>query len=284
MAAQLLPAALAPGMLLTADRGFFSYALWRTAVGTGADLLWRIRTDKTGPKPQHLKDLPDGTWLAQLQQRHSAAARNAPPMLVRVIAYTLDPTPDASHEADHSADQGEDPTIYRLFTTLLDPVAAPAVDLGGILNRDGLKPARRGSRSVTLELFSGDATGNVLDVGLGQDSRALLHGLAQQAPDQGGGRDAFAVGSLTQPLVEVPVDAQVHGYVQRVRLLAGLGFGGLGFFRGDLSADRLVPYAALRAGGVRGLSHQRFPFLRGSGVGQRRGSSTRSPRRSPPGR
>lgn len=37
--------AFAPGMLVLADRGFFSYALWRNAIATGADLLWRIRTD-----------------------------------------------------------------------------------------------------------------------------------------------------------------------------------------------------------------------------------------------
>ncbi len=33
-----------------ADRGFFSYALWRRAIGTGADLLWRVRTDSAGPE------------------------------------------------------------------------------------------------------------------------------------------------------------------------------------------------------------------------------------------
>ena len=47
-------------MLLLADRGFFSFALWRKASDTGADLLWRIRTDPAGPQPQHLQDLPDG--------------------------------------------------------------------------------------------------------------------------------------------------------------------------------------------------------------------------------
>src|SRR5699024_2754841 len=52
---------LEPGMLLTADRGFFSYALWRKASRTGADLLWRVRTDRGGPKPVHLEDLPDGS-------------------------------------------------------------------------------------------------------------------------------------------------------------------------------------------------------------------------------
>ena len=81
---------LEPGMLLTADRGFFSYALWRKAIATGADLLWRIRTDKAGPKPTHLADLPDGSWLAHLRRSTPAAARREEPMLVRVIDYTID--------------------------------------------------------------------------------------------------------------------------------------------------------------------------------------------------
>ena len=134
---------LEPGMLLTADRGFFSYALWRKAIGTGADLLWRIRTDKAGPKPTHVEDLPDGSWLAHLQQRHSAAARRAQPMLVRVIDYTID-------------DGRENPTGYRLFTTLLDPDEVSATDLAAAyaqrweveLTFDELKTHQRGPRTV----------------------------------------------------------------------------------------------------------------------------------------
>lgn len=42
-------------MLLIADRGFFSYALWRKAVQSGADLLWRARTDRGAPTPRHVK-------------------------------------------------------------------------------------------------------------------------------------------------------------------------------------------------------------------------------------
>jgi hypothetical protein len=41
--------ALEPGMLLTADRAFFSYALWRRAIGTGADLLWSARVPSESP-------------------------------------------------------------------------------------------------------------------------------------------------------------------------------------------------------------------------------------------
>ncbi len=134
---------LEKGMLLTADRGFFSYALWRTASATGADLLWRVRTDKAGPKPVHLQDLPDGSWLAHLQQTHSAAARRAEPMKVRVIDYTID-------------DGRDNPTGYRLFTTMLDPDEVTAVDLAAAYTQrweievafDELKTHQRGPRTV----------------------------------------------------------------------------------------------------------------------------------------
>jgi hypothetical protein len=142
LAQRLLPR-LEPGMLLTADRGFFSYALWRKAIATGADLLWRIRTDRSGPKPTHLEDLPDGSWLAHLRQTHSAAARREEPILVRVIDYTID-------------DGRENPTAYRLFTTLTDPDEVSATDLAAAytqrweieLTFDELKTHQRGPRTV----------------------------------------------------------------------------------------------------------------------------------------
>jgi len=138
-----LLAELMPGMMLTADRGFFSYALWRKAIATGADLLWRVRTDRAGPKPTHLQDLPDGSWLAHLQQTHSAAARREQPMLVRVVDYTIE-------------DGRENPASYRLFTTLLDPEEASAVDLAQAYTQrweielafDELKTHQRGPRTV----------------------------------------------------------------------------------------------------------------------------------------
>lgn len=142
LAARLLNR-LQPGMLLTADRGFFSYALWRKAIATGADLVWRIRTDKTAPRPTHVQDLPDGSWLAQLHQTHSAAARREAPMLVRVVDFTID-------------DGRENPTAYRLFTTLTDPEEVSAVDLAAAYAQrweiestfDELKTHQRGPRTV----------------------------------------------------------------------------------------------------------------------------------------
>lgn len=135
--------ALEPGMLLTADRGFFSYALWRKAIGTGADLLWRVRTDSAGPKPTHLKDLADGSWLAYLRATTPAAARREKPMLVRVIDFTID-------------DGRTNPSSYRLFTTLTDPDEVSASDLAAAYTQrweievafDELKTHQRGPRTV----------------------------------------------------------------------------------------------------------------------------------------
>jgi len=134
---------LEPGMLLLADRGFFSYALWRKAIQTGADLLWRVRTDKAGPKPRQVRDLDDGSWLAHLRRSTPAAARREEPMLVRVVDYTID-------------DGRDNPTAYRLFTTLLDPAEASATDLAAAYTQrweielafDELKTHQRGPRTV----------------------------------------------------------------------------------------------------------------------------------------
>jgi hypothetical protein len=134
---------LEPGMVLLADRGFFSYALWRKAIATGADLLWRVRTDRGGPTPTHLEDLPDGSWLAHLQQTHSAQARAAEPLLVRVVDYTID-------------DGRDNATTYRLFTTLTDPEETDATELAAAyterweveLTFDELKTHQRGPRTV----------------------------------------------------------------------------------------------------------------------------------------
>ena len=35
---------LRKGMLCLADRQFFGFALWQEALATGADLVWRIKT------------------------------------------------------------------------------------------------------------------------------------------------------------------------------------------------------------------------------------------------
>ena len=138
--AEELLSALIPGTLLLADRGFFSYPLWRRASGTGADLLWRVRTDAYGPAAVHVGDLPDGSWLAHLRAKTD---RHGEPILARVIDYTVD-------------DGRPNATGYRLFTTLLDPTEAPATELAAAYAQrweiestfDELKTHQRGPRVV----------------------------------------------------------------------------------------------------------------------------------------
>lgn len=143
---------IGPGMVLFADRGFFSYDLWRKATATGADLLWRIRTDRSGPKPLRVKDLPDGSYLAHLRRATPAAERNREPMLVRVVDYTVD---DGRNKSDTDTETATG-VEHRLFTTLLDPDEVSADDLAAAyatrweieLAFDELKTHQRGPRMV----------------------------------------------------------------------------------------------------------------------------------------
>ena len=129
---------LEPGMLLLADRGFYSFGLWRRAIGTGADLLWRV---KTGLGSQHLATLDDHSWLALI--RPTVGDTSLQPITGRVIDYTVD-------------DGRDNPQSYRLFTTILNPVEASATELAAAyaqrweieLAFDELKTHQRGPRTV----------------------------------------------------------------------------------------------------------------------------------------
>ena len=130
---------LAPGMLVLADRGFCGYALWARAAATGADLLWRA---KTSTRPQHVQDLPDGSWLAHIRPA-GPKRKSSEPITVRVIDYTID-------------DGRENPETYRLLTTICDPDQASAEDLAVAYAQrweienafDELKTHQRGPRIV----------------------------------------------------------------------------------------------------------------------------------------
>ena len=130
---------LRPGMLCLADRGFYSFTAWQKACGTGADLLWRVKDNLI---LEAVKDLPDGSWLADVFHC-TADRRRQHPVRVRVISYTIE--------------DGRDPTgPFRLITTLLDHRKAPARELAGAYAQrweiktafDELKTHQRGARAV----------------------------------------------------------------------------------------------------------------------------------------
>lgn len=103
---------LTAGMLCLADRGFTSYIDWVAASSTGASLLWRVRRD-LGLRCEVL--LPDGSFLSHIYPAYKDRKTHSP-VVVRVIEYRLDGLPDS------------EPT-YRLITTLLDYLRAPAHEL-----------------------------------------------------------------------------------------------------------------------------------------------------------
>lgn len=102
LASLLLPK-LKKGMLLFADRGFFSFKLWCAAVATTADLCWRIKDDVVVKVTKHL---PDKSCLGVI-------VRGSNEVQVRLIEYTI----DGSKE------------VFRLITTILDHREAPAKKL-----------------------------------------------------------------------------------------------------------------------------------------------------------
>jgi hypothetical protein len=103
---------LEPGMVLLADRGFTGFELWQQGIATGADLIWRA---KSNVKPRRIESLEDGSWLAEMRKNNSKL--DSDHVVIRVVEYSID---DGS---------GTEMGPFRLFTTLLDPAEVSAVDV-----------------------------------------------------------------------------------------------------------------------------------------------------------
>lgn len=137
LAAQLWRS-LEPGMLLLADRGFWSFQAWQAAREGGAELLWRTRSNLILPVDEVLED---GSYRSRIYD--SADRKRAEPVEVRVVEYELaDPALGAEH--------------YRLATTITDPARACAAELAAAYPErwefetalDELKTHQRGPRLV----------------------------------------------------------------------------------------------------------------------------------------
>ncbi|MHB8345510.1 MAG: IS4 family transposase [Ferrimicrobium sp.] len=103
-----------PGMLVIADRNFPGYELWRDAVSTGADLLFRAGSSFELPIDQVLLD---GSYLSRLKTPRDLRRAGAQDIVVRVIEYQL------------TDDSGGATETFTLISTLFDPKKAPAAEL-----------------------------------------------------------------------------------------------------------------------------------------------------------
>jgi len=139
---------LQKGMLCLADRNFYGFKLWNQAAATGADLLWRVKTNLRLPCDQRLAD---GSYLSRVYGSAQDFRRQQNGVVVRVIEYQLEGVAEAE-------------PLYRLITTILDPDPASAAELAALYQErweietalDELKTHLRGGgivlRSKTPEL------------------------------------------------------------------------------------------------------------------------------------
>jgi hypothetical protein len=177
---------LEEGWLLIADRNFYNWDAWRAAAGTGAALLWRVRSNIRLPV---LELLPDGSCRSVLvrpratpKQREALieAARRGEDLdpdqarPVRVVEYEV---PDRDGDGERE--------LICLVTTILDPRQAPrGRPRGGLPRKVGARRRERAGQDVPARPRPGAAVsvpghGQAGAVGLPadplRDQRADLH-------------------------------------------------------------------------------------------------------------
>jgi Insertion element 4 transposase N-terminal/Transposase DDE domain len=136
---------LGPGMLALADRGLLAVELWRQALTTGAELVWRAKTGTTGHALPVDRLLADGSWLSRLDAGGHRRRDPRGPVTVRVLDYTIDDPGRPGHRQH-----------YRLVTSILDPAQAPAAELAALYHQrwelegalDELRTHQRGPRAM----------------------------------------------------------------------------------------------------------------------------------------
>jgi hypothetical protein len=173
-----LLAHLNASMLCLADRGFSGVAQWQQARATGAHLLWRAKGNRILPV---ITPLPDGSYLSVIYPPRDALGRvvknnkkRSDGIVVRVIEYSLPDSALGGNERGNGfannagskvagKKRAAPVTRYRLITSLLDPIAAPALELATVYHErweieatfDELKThlvdSRRCFRSKTAE-------------------------------------------------------------------------------------------------------------------------------------
>jgi hypothetical protein len=103
------------GMLVTHDSGLFAGGWWEQIRARQSHVLCALGESVLG-KP--LRQLSDGSYLTVLQPHWEGIVKQKKPLLIRVMEYRI---------TDERL--GEAGKVYRLATTLLNPQAAPALEL-----------------------------------------------------------------------------------------------------------------------------------------------------------
>lgn len=128
--ARTLLGSVEPGMLVTADRNFYSFSLWEDFADTGADLLWRI---SSGVELPVLRWLPDGSYDSILFNPQVRARRRPQLIADAAAGNTIDPEDGlrvrvVEYEVPDREGNGTGELIC-LATTILEPAEATAAEL-----------------------------------------------------------------------------------------------------------------------------------------------------------
>lgn len=122
-----LTSSLTPDMRVVADRGFYSFDLWRDHRSTGADLLWRL---SAGVRLPVLEVLPDGSYRSEITNQARGSKTRIPAdavadiqlathIAVRVVEYQIDGHADSAGPSE----------TFRIITSITNPDQASAADL-----------------------------------------------------------------------------------------------------------------------------------------------------------
>lgn len=167
--AQALTGRIQADMLVTADRGFYSFDLWRDYLATGAALLWRLTSTMT---LEPIDTLPDGSYLAEIVSKRVRGGTS------RITQDTVDdlslvthlPVRVIEYRVTGHAEEPATSETFRLITTILDPTHASAEELaatyhqrweleGAFKEIEIYLRAGRGIRSKTPELVRQEVWG-----------------------------------------------------------------------------------------------------------------------------
>lgn len=115
-----------PGMLVLADRGFYSYEVWQEAAATDAELVWRVGDNLDLPVLERFSDGSFGSELLPAtvkkdlkREARRPGTREEYSIPVRVVEYMV-------------ANRGEETETIRLITSITDPDVAPAAELAAL--------------------------------------------------------------------------------------------------------------------------------------------------------
>lgn len=103
------------GMLVMFDRGLYSFDLISGISQRGAQALGRLAAHV---KPSRVQQLADGSYLADIYPAEPRRRKRGEMLRLRVIEYTFTDPQRPGYKQ-----------LHRVFTTLLDPHAYPALDL-----------------------------------------------------------------------------------------------------------------------------------------------------------